>query len=67
VLIDYLTAWRSVRPKTSGHDLKKRGLPPGPAYQTILRRLRDARLDGEVRTNEDELRLLEKLISEKNR
>jgi tRNA nucleotidyltransferase (CCA-adding enzyme) len=67
VLIDYLATWRYVRSKTSGHDLKGRGLPPGPAYQAILRRLRDARLDGEVRTNEDELRLLEKLISEKNR
>lgn len=65
VLIDYLATWRNVRPKTSGNDLKKRGLPSGPAYQSILRRLRDARLDGEIRTNEDEMRLLEKLINEK--
>ncbi len=67
VLIDYLATWRNVRPKTSGNDLKKRGLPSGPAYQSILRRLRDARLDGEIRTNEDEMRLLDKLISEKHR
>jgi tRNA nucleotidyltransferase (CCA-adding enzyme) len=67
VLIDYLATWRNVRPKTSGHDLKKRGLAPGPVYKSILGRLRDARLDGEIRTNEDEMRLLEKLISDKKR
>ncbi|MDP2993619.1 MAG: hypothetical protein Q8N46_00690, partial [Anaerolineales bacterium] len=36
----YLKTWRHVKPKTTGHDLKKRGLPPGPVYQSILHRLR---------------------------
>jgi tRNA nucleotidyltransferase (CCA-adding enzyme) len=67
VLSDYFATWRYVKPKTSGHDLKKRGLPPGPAYHSILHRLRAAWLDGEIRTNEDEMRLVAMLISEKDR
>ena len=62
VLCDYLEAWRHVKPKTTGHDLKKRGLPPGPAYKSILQRLRAAWLDGEVKTGDEELALLDKLI-----
>ena len=62
VLENYLAHWRRVKPKTSGHDLIKRGLPPGPAYQLILSSLRTAWLDGQLKTNEDELLLLDKLI-----
>lgn len=61
-LHDYLETWRHVKPKTTGHDLKKRGLPPGPAYQSILQRLREAWLDGEVKTVDEEMDTLEKLI-----
>src|SRR5688572_4384572 len=50
----YLFEWRYAKPKTTGHDLKKRGLKPGPKYAEILRRLRAALLDGEVKTEEDE-------------
>jgi len=58
----YLSEWRHVKPKTTGHDLKKRGLKPGPKYAEILRRLRAAWLDGEVKTKEEELRMLSNLI-----
>lgn len=58
----YLSRWRHVRPKTTGRDLLARGLPPGPVYQAILRRLREAWLDGEVTSDEEENALLEKLI-----
>jgi tRNA nucleotidyltransferase (CCA-adding enzyme) len=57
----YLESWRGVKPKTTGHDLKKRGLPPGPEYKSILRKLRAAWLDGEVKTGEQELALLDTL------
>ena len=60
---DYLETWRQVKPKTNGNDLKKRGLSPGPRYQQILSRLRQAWLDGEVRTESDELNLLEKVLN----
>lgn len=58
----YLETWRRVRPKATGHTLKKLGLEPGPEYQKILRRLRDAWLDGEVGNEAEERALLARLI-----
>ena len=62
-LHNYLEIWRHVKPKTNGHDLKKRGLPPGPRYQQVLFRLRQAWLDGEVETEIEEINLLDKLLN----
>jgi tRNA nucleotidyltransferase (CCA-adding enzyme) len=61
ILRRYLESWRAIKPKTSGHDLKKRGLPPGPEYKTLLRKLRDAWLDGEITSVQEEIALLDKL------
>jgi tRNA nucleotidyltransferase (CCA-adding enzyme) len=58
----YLEHWRHVKPKTNGHDLKKRGLLPGPRYHQILSRLRQAWLDGEVGTEQAENELLDTMI-----
>jgi tRNA nucleotidyltransferase (CCA-adding enzyme) len=60
-LRNYLETWRVVKPRTTGHDLKKRGLPPGPEYKTLLGKLRAAWLDGEIETVEEEMALLDKL------
>ena len=57
----YLSEWWSVKPKTTGHDLKARGIPPGPKYNEILRRLRAAWLDGEVKSEDEEKKLLESI------
>lgn len=62
ILYRYLSEWWSVRPKTTGHDLKKIGIPPGPKYTEILRRLRAAWLDGEVKSEEEEKALLGDLL-----
>jgi tRNA nucleotidyltransferase (CCA-adding enzyme) len=61
-LMDFIATWRHVKPLTTGDDLKKRGLEPGPRYSEILRRLRAARLDGEVKTAGEEKSLLDTLI-----
>jgi tRNA nucleotidyltransferase (CCA-adding enzyme) len=50
----YLNEWRSVRPSLRGDDLIQLGVPEGPAIGAALRRLRDARLRGEVSTAEGE-------------
>jgi len=60
-LSNYLETWRHVKPKTNGHDLMKRGLPQGPRYQQVLQRLREAWLDEEVRSDDEEMELLDKL------
>ena len=62
VMEDYLSRLRFMKPATRGDELIRRGLPPGPAYKTILGRLRAARLDGEVKTDAEESALLEALI-----
>jgi tRNA nucleotidyltransferase (CCA-adding enzyme) len=60
-LREYLVHWRNVKPAITGEDLKQRGLPPGPRFAEILHQLRTARLDGEVVSREEEMKLLEKL------
>jgi tRNA nucleotidyltransferase (CCA-adding enzyme) len=62
ILNKYLSEWWGVKSKTTGHDLKKRGIPPGPKYNEILRRLRAAWLDGEVKTEEEEKKLLDTIL-----
>jgi len=62
VLTGYLVEWWHLKPKTTGHDLKKRGIPPGPKYTEILRRLRAAWLDGEVKNEAEENLLLNNLL-----
>ena len=64
IMDNYLARWRHIKPKTTGDDLIQRGLPPGPTYKKILNGLRMAWLDGEIRTNEEEMLLLEKLVME---
>ncbi|MGB4682577.1 MAG: CBS domain-containing protein [Firmicutes bacterium] len=51
----YLESLQYVRPRLRGGALKELGLQPGPLYGEILRRLRRAVLDGEVRSYEEEL------------
>lgn len=62
VLHKYLADWRLVRPMTTGKDLRRLGLVPGPEYATILRELREAWLDGLVGTAEEERRLLRSIL-----
>jgi tRNA nucleotidyltransferase (CCA-adding enzyme) len=42
------------------------GLKPGPIFGRLLNQLRDARLDGQVETREDEEALVERLLGEMN-
>ena len=59
---EYISIWRYVKPHISGNDLKELGIEPGPRYAVILRQLRNAWLDGEVGTDEEEQELLKRLI-----
>lgn len=62
-LSQYFTKWRYIKPLLNGNDLKAMGLKPGPIFKTILEALLKARLDGKVKTKEDEMNLVKKLIS----
>ncbi len=63
-LLTYLTRWKNVNPTISGHDLQKRGLPPGPAYKRIIGTLKDAWLDEKVSNIEEEMELFERLLKD---
>jgi tRNA nucleotidyltransferase (CCA-adding enzyme) len=60
----YLSEWRHVKSSITGHDLKKLDIEPGPKYAEILRRLRAAWLDGEVKSEEEEKKMLQDLIKQ---
>lgn len=60
----YVSRWVSIEPVTTGDDLRELGLRPSPAYGQILMTLRDAWLDGEINTMEEERALLSELVSE---
>ena len=54
----YLTKLRYVKPLLNGEDLKRMGIPPGPQLGKLLEALHEARLNGEVKTREEEERLV---------
>ncbi len=57
---NYFTRLRSTTTFLTGNDLKEMGLDPGPIYRKILDGLLDARLNGQVKTREDEVRFVRK-------
>ncbi len=59
----YAVRWQHIQPHTTGDALKALGVPPGPAYRDILRKLRAAWLDGEIASESDENKMLQTLLS----
>jgi tRNA nucleotidyltransferase (CCA-adding enzyme) len=59
---DFLQLYSKIRSGFTGDDLRKLGLPTGPAYQRILAGLLDARLDGLVKTRDEELKFIQRFI-----
>lgn len=51
-------------PLVSGDDLRALGLKPGPQFKRILDAVREAQLEGKVRTKDDGLRLAKELPRE---
>ena len=54
----YLAKLRYVKPQLNGEDLKRMGIPSGPQLGKILEALHEARLNGEVKTREEEEKLV---------
>ncbi len=50
----FLTKLRYIKPFLNGEDLKSLGITPGPKMGEILKVLHKARLDGEIKTREEE-------------
>ena len=62
MLWNYATVWRKTQALSTGHDLRARGLPPGPLYKEILKTLRSAWLDGTINNRAEEEALIESLL-----
>ncbi len=59
----YFDIDQQAKPIVTGADLKAMGLKPGPRFARILSRLRDARLNGEVRTEIEEREMARRFAS----
>ena len=63
----YANEWRSpCDPRPMVMPCARAGLKPGPVTRRILTRLRAARLDGEISTDDEENRLLDTLDRRRN-
>jgi len=62
ILRSYISSWKDISPKITGHDLRDRGLPPGPHFKEFLSTLRAAWIDGVIETTEQEQDLVEEMI-----
>jgi poly(A) polymerase len=49
-------------PLLTGHDLVRHGLEPGPLFAKILEEIREAQLDGKIRSNREALDWLDRWI-----
>lgn len=64
-LIDFLRFYNGSRIFTSGHELKKLGVTPGPDFKEILKTLLYAKLDKKFHSKEEELSYLQDKILSK--
>jgi tRNA nucleotidyltransferase (CCA-adding enzyme) len=61
----YETELRHMQPALDGAYLKSLGLKPSPLFSRLLHAVRDARLDGEIHTMEEEKALIARLLAER--
>jgi tRNA nucleotidyltransferase (CCA-adding enzyme) len=54
----FLDELRYIKPQLTGEDLVRLGIGPGPEVGEMLRRLLEARLDGQLKTKEEEEQLV---------
>jgi tRNA nucleotidyltransferase (CCA-adding enzyme) len=60
----YLSRLRFVAPSMNGDDLESMGVPSGRKLGSLLKTLKDARLDGRVKTRRGEEALVRRLLAE---
>ncbi len=61
-IADFLEIYNGMRIYASGSDLHNLGLIPGPDYQKIFTQVLEGKLNGLVKTREQEMELIKKLI-----
>ncbi|MDD5015194.1 MAG: CBS domain-containing protein [Atribacterota bacterium] len=66
-IVNYFKKYKKESVYTSGKELKKLHIEPGPIYSQILDRLLYAQLDGEVKNKEDEIIIIKNILKEKDK
>jgi tRNA nucleotidyltransferase (CCA-adding enzyme) len=66
-IADFLEIYNGMRIYVSGEDLHGLGVLPGPGYQKIFSHVLNAKLNGQVRTKEQEMLLIKELIKKRSR
>jgi tRNA nucleotidyltransferase (CCA-adding enzyme) len=56
-MIDYMENIRFEKPEINGDDLIASGIPEGPVIGKLIDLVKRARLDGQVKTKQEELKL----------
>jgi tRNA nucleotidyltransferase (CCA-adding enzyme) len=59
---NYVKSWKHIDTEVSGHDLAEMGLKPSRAYGIILATIRAEKLDGRLKSREDEFDLARRLV-----
>jgi len=59
---NYVTRLRRIDTSVKGKDLKKMGIKPGPIYREILQAVLDAKLNGQLKTRNDELDFVKEYV-----
>ncbi len=60
---NYYTSYRHIQPAVTGNDLIAMGLAPGPSFRKILDKIREAKLNGRVKTVQQEKHLASQLAA----
>ncbi len=58
----FFTDYNGVTLKIKGHDLKNEGIEPGPKYKSIFDKVLCKKLDGNLKTKQEELEYLRKIL-----
>jgi poly(A) polymerase len=64
LLAEWTMADLNPPPLLTGHDLTRAGLEPGPIYKRLLDEVREAQMDGTIKTVEEAWELVQRLLAE---
>ncbi len=59
----FFTKLKYIEPSIRGKDLLKTGIEPGPIYREVLQAVLDAKLNGKLKTQKDELNFVRQYVS----
>jgi len=61
-VVFYFTDLKKTTPETTGEDLKKMGLKPGPLFGEIFNKILEMKLDGKIKTYKDEIDFVKRYL-----